>query len=149
MIKDRLENSDNYKNISEGIRKGFNWLKNIDLLKIDDGRYDIEGDSIYANVQTYDTKETALFEAHKKYIDIQYMIKGEELVGVAPYTDCQITETYDENRDIEFMNCCGRCWHETLNEGDFLIFFPNDAHQPSLISGEKRRVKKVVVKVRI
>ena len=82
MIKDKLTNADTYYGISERLKQGFEWLKNNDLLNIPDGRYLIDGEKIFANVQSYITKDDAPYEAHRRYADIQYMIKGLEKVGV-------------------------------------------------------------------
>ena len=75
MIKDKLTNADTYYGISERLKQGFEWLKNNDLLNIPDGRYLIDGEKIFANVQSYITKDDAPYEAHRRYADIQYMIK--------------------------------------------------------------------------
>ena len=146
MIKDKLKNAETYYNLSDKFRTGFEWLKKSDLINIQDGKYEI-ADGVYANVQSYYTKEDALFEAHRKYADIQYMIKGCEKIGISEYTECETCKPYDAESDIEFFNCNGSKSEQTLNEGEFFIFFPQDTHQPSLSLHEKLFVKKTVVKV--
>ena len=103
MIKDRLEHASSYYGISENLKKGFEWLKNNDMQNIMDGKYVIDGDKLFANVQSYNTKEDAPFEGHRKYIDIQYMIKGVEKIGVVDYKNCSTIENYNEEKDIEFL----------------------------------------------
>ena len=147
MIKDKLVNSDSYYGISENLKKGFEWLKNNKLDSIDDGRYLIDGENIFANVQSYLTKDEAPFEAHKKYVDIQYMIKGEEQVGIAEKQDCITIENYNEDKDVEFLECKCNKTYQILREGEFLVFFSQDAHQPSLKIHNNSLVKKVIVKV--
>ena len=149
MIKDTLSRAEVYYNISEGIKKGFEWLKTQDFKKLPDGKYFIEEDKIYANIQTYLTKETAPFEAHRKYIDIQYMISGCEKIGVSDISSCSSKIPYDAEKDIEFLDCNTTGSFQDLNESEFLLLFPHDAHQPSLSQTEPANVKKVVVKVRI
>jgi len=150
MIKDCLSNSDSYLGLSSNIKTAFNWLKNTDLKNLPDGRYYIDNENIFANVQTYQTKDNAPFEGHRKYIDIQYMILGAERIGLTNYKNCSTLEAYNEEKDIEFLSCeQNNLWHEYLNEGEFLIFYPQDAHQPALILNEKKTVKKVIVKVAI
>lgn len=149
MIKDELRNCETYFGLSNNIKKGFEWLINTDLKNIKDGRYYIDGENVFANVQTYLTKEDAPFEGHRKYIDIQYMIKGSEKIGLARYKDCKTTENYNAEKDIEFLSCESNYWHETLKEGEFLVFYPQDAHQPALDFGDKKEVKKVIVKVAV
>ena len=149
MIKDRLINAKTYYGISEKLKKGFEWLNNTDLENIKDGRYYIDNDNIYANVQSYDTKADAAFEGHRRYIDIQYMIKGVEKIGITNYDNCSVKTPYSEENDIEFLNCMKNRGEFILREGDFAVFFPQDAHQPSLNPEKQINVKKVIVKVSI
>lgn len=149
MIKDKLEHSSSYYGISDSLRKGFEWLKNNDMLNMPDGRYLIEDEKIFANVQSYDTKDNAPYEGHRKYIDIQYMIKGSEKIGVTDYSNCSTVEPYDSTKDIEFLKNNMQDKYQILEEGEFLVFFPQDAHQPALDLDKKLFVKKVIVKVTI
>ena len=149
MIKDKLYNAEAYYRLSDNLKIGFEWLKNTDLEKIEDGKYLIDGEKVYANVQTYETKETALYESHRNYIDIQYMVDGIEKIGVTDYKNCVTEEAYDEKRDIEFLNFEGEEEYYSLKEGEFVVFYPQDAHKPSINYDGKRVVKKVVVKVAI
>lgn len=149
MIKDKLEHAGTYYGISARLKQGFEWLKNNDMVNMPDGKYIIDGDKIFANVQSYDTKDDAPFEGHRKYIDIQYMIKGTEKVGVTDYLNCSATEEYSDEKDIEFLKSNVESDYQILQEGDFLVFFPQDAHQPALDYNKKRFVKKVIVKVAV
>lgn len=149
MIKDKLVNAKFYFGISDNLKKGFEWLIKTDLQEISDGRYYIDGDKIFANVQSYDTKDNAPYEAHKDYIDIQYMIKGVEKIGIANIDECSVSEPYNSEKDVEFLDCNICSTLLTLDEGEFMVFFPQDAHQPSLNPDKKLFVKKVIVKVHI
>lgn len=149
MIKDKLKNAKIYYSLSEGLKKGFEWLNTNDLHSLKDGRYEIDGDKIYANVQTYEPKIDAKYEAHRDYIDIQYVVEGSELVGVVDLDNCKTCEAYDVKRDIEFLDNQGEDDYQKLNQGDFLVLFPTDAHKPSIFDGVSKKVKKVVVKVRV
>lgn len=149
MIKDKLVNAQTYYALSERLQKGFEWLKSTDLETIEDGRYEISGDEIFANVQSYETKDDAPYEAHRKYVDIQYMVKGLEKVGVVDYKDCSCKEDYNPEKDVEFLNCDICDSYQMLNEGEFLVFYPQDAHQPSLNPDKKLSVKKIIVKVQL
>ena len=149
MIKDKLEHAGTYYGISARLKQGFEWLKNNDMVNMPDGKHIIDGDKIFANVQSYDTKDDAPFEGHRKYIDIQYMINGEEKVVVTDYSNCSTTEEYNEEKDIEFLKSNVNAHYQVLEQGDFLVFFPQDAHQPALDNNKKRFVKKVIVKVAI
>ena len=149
MIKDKLSNADIYYLLSENIKNGFKWLKSQDLDNISDGRYYIDGDNLYANVQTYETKDDANYEAHREYIDIQYMIKGKESIGVVDINKCKTCEEYNSEKDIEFFTCKEDIPYQLLEEGVFILLYPQDAHKPSIDYKTKSTVKKVVVKVKI
>lgn len=149
MIKDKLCNAKTYYKISERLQKGFEWLKTADLKSLEDGRYEIDGSDIYANVQTYNTKEDAPYEVHRNYIDIQYMVSGVEKIGINTCQNCSTSIEYDKEKDIEFLDCNVCSEYLTLDESDFMVFFPQDAHQPALNYDKTLLVKKVVVKVKV
>jgi len=139
-----------YKN-RERWDKAFSFLKTSDLQSLELKRYDIDGNNLYAPVSEYMTKneEDARYEAHRKYIDIQYIISGKELMGVAPISKKKETlEPYDSEKDIEFLTVTGGENHLAL-PGRFFIFFPEDAHRPGLKDGENSPVRKIVVKVKV
>lgn len=148
MIKDNIKRAETYYNISENLKLGFEWIKNNDLKNMPDGRYEICGKN-YANLQTYETKDDAPYEAHRDYIDIQYMVIGEELSGVTDYTNCSTKEEYNKEKDIEFLNINAKEEFYKIKEGEFFIFFPHDAHKPALKIDTNKKVKKVIVKVAV
>lgn len=137
MIKDKLN-----KRVVEGLE----YLSSVDFSKLEDGRHEIN-ENMYVNVQTYETKEDALFEAHRDYIDIQYIINGEEKIGVTPYSECSEAIPYDKEKDIEFLNGDGEYY--PLHAGEYMILYPEDAHKPSISLKTKSTVRKAVVKVRV
>jgi len=131
--------------------KAFLFLKSHDLSALEIKRYDIDGDNLYAPVSEYLTKneEDARYEAHQKYIDIQYVESGKELIGIAPLSQRKdVLEPYDGTKDIEFLTVTGG--ENRLAAPDrFFIFFPEDAHRPGLKDGENSPVRKIVVKVKV
>ena len=149
MIKDKLVNAKTYFELSDNIKKGLEWLKSHDLLTIECKKYQIDGDNIYANVQEYETKEDANYEAHREYIDIQYIVKGKEYIGIVDINKCKTCEEYDSAKDIEFFTCNDEPPYQLLTEGCFMIIYPWEAHKPSISPDIKTSVKKVVVKVRV
>ena len=131
------------------IQKGFEFLINTDLLSLKDGKYEILGDEIFANVQSLETKpkEDKKWEVHRKYIDIQYIIKGCECMGYGLLENFKETvESYDENKDVEFLNG-DKFNFINMEQGEFIIFYPNDVHAPMLCVNEKQNIKKVIVKI--
>ena len=148
MILDTLENYQLYSTINERIAKGFAFLRNTDLDAIPSGKHDIEGDTIFALVQEYQTKplNECKLESHKKYIDIQYVIRGEEFMGVTTKNNQKILEQ-DEDKDYTFYE--GTTSLVRVSKGMFTIFFPDDLHQPCVQTESAAEVKKVVIKVLI
>jgi biofilm protein TabA len=131
--------------------KAFKFLKDSDLSKLEPKRYDIDGDNLFATVSEYLTKneETTNFEAHRKYIDIQYVISGKEIMNVAPLSSVKdIIIPYDATKDIEFMTV-GRVVNHLATPGRLFIFFPGDAHRPGLKDGVNSQVRKIVIKLKI
>jgi YhcH/YjgK/YiaL family protein len=121
------------------------------MMKLELKRHDIDGNNVYAPISEYMTKneEDARYEAHIKYIDIQYVANGKELIGIAPTSEKKdILEPYDESKDVMFLTV------NTINNisatpDRFFIFFPDDAHRPGLKDGENSPVRKVVVKIKV
>jgi|SRR5664279_147776 len=131
--------------------KAFRFLKNNDLSKLETKRYDIDGDNLFATVSEYVTKneETTNFEAHRKYIDIQYVISGKEIMNVAPINTVKdVISPYDSSKDIEFITV-GKIVKYSAGQDKFFIFFPGDAHRPGLKDGVNSQVKKIVLKLKV
>lgn len=147
MIIDSLKNAKFYYALGERIAKGLKFLEENDLSQFENGKYEIEGDELFVSVQDYETKplEQGKFEAHRKYLDIQFLIKGPERLGFGKTQDFQPVTDYDEQKDIVFLDGGGD--FATAREGDFLIFAPSDAHMPCIAVDTPAYVKKAVVKV--
>lgn len=130
--------------------KAFVFLKSRDLANLEIKRHDIDGNNLYATVTDYLTKniEDARFEEHKKYIDIQYVINGSEMMGIAPVSMIkEVLVPYDAIKDIEFMTVTQNSEIKATPER-FFIFFPSDLHRPGVKVGENSQVRKMVVKVK-
>ena len=149
MIKDKLANSNIYYGLSNRIEQGLKWLESQDLLNIECKKHYIDGENLYVNVQEYKPKTDADYEAHKRYADIQYMIKGSEKIGVTNINNCETVIPYKEESDIEFLKNKSKDVYTDLNKGEFMIFYPEDAHKPSIMNEYTGVVKKAVVKVLI
>lgn len=147
MIFDNIKNISKYSNLDEKILKGFDFILKNNLNNFKDGRYEIDAKKIYANIQTYETKDEGLFEAHRKYIDIQYIVSGFEKIEVSEVSELEEKIPYDEEKDLIFFNGIGSFLK--LKEGYFAIFYPQDGHKPCITDEQKSNVKKVVVKVSI
>lgn len=152
MIFDKIENAKLYFSLGEKIQRGFEFIINNNLASMECGRHEI-ADGIYANVQELDTKlpYEAKFEAHRKYIDIQYAISGSERMDFSLLDNFEVQTPYDEEKDVEFFSLKDDAFCPNticVNEGEFAVFFPQDCHAPMLCMNEKREnIKKVIVKI--
>jgi len=131
--------------------KAFIFLKSNDLASLELKKHVVDGDNLFVNVSEYKTKEAidARFEAHRKYIDIQYVINGTEMIGVAPMASNEgVTEPYDETKDVEFLKFSNETFYQATT-GNFFVFFPQDGHMPGVKTDSLSQVRKLVVKIRI
>lgn len=107
---------------------------------------------IYVNIETYEiqSKNDRRFESHKKYVDLQYIISGDEIISVCEADSLISVEDYDPRKDIEFYKT-GDSKDYKMSEGDCLLLYPNNAHMPCvcLDSNNKASVKKAVFKIPI
>ena len=112
------------------------------------GKYELE-DGAYVSVQEYTTKarRDAKYEAHKKFIDIQMLLSGKELIAVTPIDKMEISVEYNNEKDVMFFQHNDECTDYLLEGGDFLILYPEDVHMPGVCVNEKSPVRKIVVKV--
>ena len=144
MIKDNLKYCALYKDVNPGFPAAFAFLKEAMTTPKEIGRYEL-GDGVFALVQSYDGKpaDQCKIEAHKKYIDIQCVLKGKELFGVADLSTQTLYEDKFAEKDVAFYH--GEVDLLTLTDGDFVIVFPEDAHRPQ--QGDGSHISKVVIKV--
>jgi len=149
MIFDHINNIETYKGLSPDIYDGLKFLQQVspDLAP---GTYQISP-RVKAIVSEYETKvkNEVGYEAHRKNIDIQYLLKGEERVACLPVEKLKETKPYSEEKDAAFFTASIQPIEMTLGDGFFAIFFPQDGHMPQLSVDEPKMVKKVVVKVEI
>ncbi len=149
MILDRLDNWKLYFQEGTLIARGFDFLQRDLDLSLPDGRIDIDGDRIYAVLATYETRtpEQCRFEVHRRYLDIQYLVEGSEVIGWSALDQLKVSESYDVEKDVEFLDWPTRCTSLEVYRGQFAVFFPDDGHAPGLRCGDVKSVRKVVVKI--
>ena len=146
MIYDKIENIQTYCGISDRLSAALHALRNADFSSLEDGRHAIDGDNIYMNISTYETKPANEHpEAHKKYIDIQYLISGEELIGVSCLDEMTGEISSNPDNDVALYN--GSTTPLKIGNGYFMVLFPQDAHAPGIACGTPAKVRKAVVKV--
>lgn len=150
MIVDQLSNAFLYASVHRRLGRAFDYLRSIDLSKVDPGTYEIEGRQVYVMVQEYETKpmEKGRWEAHRRYIDVQYVHRGAERFGYANVLDLK-PGNYDEAKDFLSLEGEGRGDFFRVRQGTLVVLFPQDGHMPGMVVSTPQPVKKFVVKVAI
>ena len=148
MIWGSLKDARRYYGVHWRLPRAFEYLMTEDLAGRPPGRYEIDGKGIFLLVQEYETvpAETVKWEAHDHYLDIQYLVSGEETIGVARRDRATVIHPYDRSKDIVFLQpeegeTCA------LKDDLFTVLFPEDAHRARIIAASPTIVKKAVVKV--
>jgi YhcH/YjgK/YiaL family protein len=150
MIATDLEHAALQVNFSPPLRKAFEFLQQTQTKDLPDGRIDIDGNRVYALVQSYESRPqnaNPTFEAHRNYVDVQYVVSGSEIIGWAPLDQITITEAYDKELDTLFGVAPGEYTPVRLSAGQLVVLYPVDTHAPGLAAGEPSPVKKIVIKV--
>ncbi|MGA2796642.1 MAG: YhcH/YjgK/YiaL family protein [Thermoguttaceae bacterium] len=151
MIIDHIQNRAFYRQLGSRVGEALEYLATTDFAKMPDGKYEIDGQRIYAIVQRYRPRPLAeiVWESHRKYIDVQYVVQGAERMGYAPLGEgMSIKQDYNPERDIVFYDAQGDFF--IVPERSFVVFAPQDVHAPGLAvdrPGSGGDVLKVVVKV--
>ena len=126
-------------------------IEDLDWETVECGRYDVD-DELYYMVQEYETKypEQARYEAHEKYVDIQYIVKGIERMEFAETSKLKVTEAYNPEKDVKFLEEPKVIDASIVEAGDYRIFYPEDAHRPGLcVNNTPSKVKKILAKILI
>ena len=150
MIVDTLDNAALFYELGDRIALALQFLQENDCTKLPAKKIPVQGDEVYALVQDYTTRprEQGVWEAHRKYIDVQYVADGVEQMGYANIKMLTVKKSYDEGDDYELYDGAGSL--VTVPAGSFAIFFPEDGHIPGVAMDDKpAAVRKVVVKVAV
>lgn len=147
MIYDIIENLSLYKGIHPNLDCGLNFLETIDLRTLPLGITEIKGDQVYANIMESNLKDASelSYEFHKKYVDIQLDIIGEEKIGIG-FLPKKESSTYDEKKDFGTISCT-KDVIVPLGENRFVICLLEEPHKPGICSNHSNFVKKCVIKV--
>jgi YhcH/YjgK/YiaL family protein len=147
MIFDTIKNSKLYTGLGPDLKTAFEFIGNNNFKNAPPGRYPLKG-GMYYNVQHYETKAESegFFEAHRKFIDLQYIVSGKERHGYAHLSLLKQRDPYNEEKDLVVYDGKGSFF--TLDEGFFAIYFPEDAHMPNIRTGaDPVKMVKVVFKI--
>jgi len=144
MVLDLLTNAHRYASLHPQFARAFAFLASTDLRTLSPGRNDIDGDALFVILDRKDGRGRggARLEAHRRYIDIQLTIEGDEEIGWTPLASCAAPDgSFDETKDILFFGDAPSAWVR-VPPGSFAIFFPEDAHAP--LAGHGALVKAIV-----
>jgi len=150
MVVDTLLNAKLYTSLGAGIATALKYLQEHDVTKLPLGKTPIDGDRMFVLAQDNTTKPYAdgVWEAHRKYIDVQFVAAGIEQMGWAPLANLTVTKPYDADADYALFSGAGNV--VTVPTGSFTIFFPSDGHMPGVaVDGQPSLVRKIVIKVAV
>ena len=150
MILDRLENASRYFEVVPRFDQVMNWLANTDVKSLPAGTEVLEKGKLLIKVLDVHGKleEDCLFETHNEFIDIQIPITGAESMGWKAKQACHnIDKEYDASIDMALYREKATTM-ANVQPGEFIVFFPEDAHQPG-IADPKADYRKLIVKTRV
>ncbi|QHS54141.1 DUF386 domain-containing protein [Mucilaginibacter sp. 14171R-50] len=129
--------------------KVFSYLREQNLDTLSAGKHPIDGENAYASVTEAPSKDLdkAGWESHRKYIDLQYVIKGKERINVIDINKATITKPYSETSDAANYTAEGASY--IAEPGTFFLFFPQDVHRPNIKVAGYDVVKKLVIKIKV
>jgi biofilm protein TabA len=148
VILDTLANARRYAGLHARFARAFEFLQTTNLRALAPGRHDLDGDRMYVSLDHKEGRGEAgaRLEVHRRYIDIQYTIDGDELIGWMPLARCTTPDgAFDEAKDVGFFADAPPTW-VSVPPGSFTIFYPHDAHAPLAGRG---LLKKAIVKVAV
>jgi biofilm protein TabA len=134
------------------MKQALSFLRMREIRGLEDGIIEIDGDRIFANVQRYETIaiHAPKFEYHRKYVDIQFIVYGEEIIGWMPAEHVTVVEPYNVEKDICFGHgTAGRWTPVLLQAGQLAVLWPEDGHAPKISPGVPAPVMKIIIKVKV
>jgi YhcH/YjgK/YiaL family protein len=135
------------------MQKALDFLRQVRGAELPGGRIEIDGDRVFALVQSYQTavaSDPVVFEAHQAYIDVQYMAAGQEVIAWAATDRLRVTEAYDPAKEAWFGALpAAETTFVRVAAGELAVLYPTDGHAPRLAAGAPAAVRKIVVKVAV
>lgn len=150
MIQDIFDCAGLYAGACRGLIRAVDFARRLSP-ETPTGRIELQGEDLYAIISTYTTKapEELNFEAHRRYIDVQILLSGQERIDVTQRSDLRILQPYAENTDVMFYAAPSEFTSVFLEPGQFVVLFPQDVHKPCLSVNYPMENRKLVVKIRV
>ena len=148
MITDVLNKKELYYGVHKGFKEAFEFIEKVCKENLELGKYELDGKNLYAMVQEYDTKECGNWECHRNYIDIQFIVSGEEIIGWDNISEIPEGVEYNAEKDCSIFPKEGGT-DIVMKAGTYCVLFPHDLHKPGMKYKNIEKVKKVVVKIAV
>lgn len=146
MIYGSISQAGNYLELGQGIRVGLEYLMRGEFSELETGKAQL-GEGVYAVCNVLELKEKGLWEAHRKYLDIHFCLEEGEVISCMETDRVKNWGEYEEEKDCMLAPGLGEGVRIRMKPGDFVVVFPEDAHMPGMAGGEKRSLRKIIVKV--
>lgn len=149
MIFGNVSQLTDFSFLEERVLACFKYAQMHDLKALEPGTYEIDGDQLFVNIVEYTTRaaEECSWEAHRKYLDIHFMLNGEEQIDLC-FIENMRQKEFEPDKD--FLPMEGEpSAHVVLKQGDFLVCYPHDGHRPSIQTDVPRKIKKAIFKTAI
>lgn len=149
MIVDTLENASRYYMLHPSLEQAFDFLETLTAEDFPEGKTELIGDHLFGNGMIRDTKsyDESIWESHNKYLDIHFLVEGDEKIFYADEADMTETQAYNEEKDITVFDGDGGEVFFPIN--GFVIFFPGEIHKALVHGARPNKVKKMVIKLSI
>lgn len=148
LVKPQIDSEE----VKSRVDHAVSYLKNLTVSEADVGAKIIVDEDFYYTVQSYISRPESecKLESHRKYVDVQIMVRGEEIMDLVDVSRLTIKKTYNPDKDVMFWNTPQRMARTTLKAGDCIVLYPENAHRGAMAESDKyQRVLKIVGKVRI
>ena len=144
---DKRKMAESYYKFKSRWDMAFQFLKDNDLKTLT-GTHNLDGTNVYVIVSDYNSKDKSdtRYESHERYVDIQYVASGEELMGITTDDKAEVAVPYNKANDITFYKFEGGDYVKATPKS-FFVFFPGELHRPSIKDGESVPIKRIVVKI--
>lgn len=152
MILTTTQDLKRYESMHPLFAKTFAALEKLAALPFTKGRHEVDGDAVYVNAAEYDTKpaDSSCMEHHKRYIDVMWMVSGEETIGVCPVSELtEFTKPYTDEIDAALAKLPVVYTEIKIDAGDVVILFPEDGHAPAMHLNGAAHVQKLIAKVEV
>lgn len=152
MITDQMSNLSKYDKVLPHVQSIIAYLNANDITQFEEGKYSILGEEVYMMIQNYTTQPEGnkKWESHKKYIDLQIVLSGEEFMCYHQVDLLNVSDDYKEDDDyMLYHNDVEEFSYIKVLKNHFCIFYPADGHKPGIHMQHERTVRKAVIKIAV